>query len=76
MLLLAPPLVQFGARDSGFSFLGSGGEPTSLEARRKKSEEIIKKTGDDPGPGWGCNRGDIGGVTAAPRNGNDTEART
>ena len=27
--LSAPSPLQFGARDSGFSFLGAGGEPTS-----------------------------------------------
>ena len=37
VLLSVPPPLQFAARDSGFSFLKSGGEPTKVVAgdRRK-----------------------------------------
>ena len=48
-----PSPLQFGARHSGFSFLGSGGNrrkwSLETEVRRKKSEERINKTGDKPG---------------------------
>ena len=39
MLLSAPSPLQFGARDLGFSFLGSGGEPTKVEEEQKPEDE-------------------------------------
>ena len=41
-LIVSPSPLQFGARDLGFSFLGSGGEPTNVIWFEQKSEDIYK----------------------------------
>ena len=40
-------MLQFGSRDLGYSFLGSGGEPTKVVVVDQKFEE--QKPGDEPG---------------------------